>query len=328
MNQKFIWYFYSAECDNFPSMKLSYYTRIFYMATYVSSDGILKNNCKNINKVKLESVMGLSPKEFKRFWEYIINSGIISYDGYSIKINTNIFHIGWIKPKLKFLKESESKIVKVYVDEMRFIYENSTNRGHRIIGNIFKLIPYYNFKSNLIVKRKTPLNYKETAELLGYDANQISRLDKVINSIVLKNGERILMVCGDENLPMPKRKAEINKLLLSIAPTEEQQFMDEIDVETLNENINLIRNKNDECGFVYFVNVSKTSQYKIGCTTNLDNRICALQTATPNKLTLIHSIAGGYKTEKYLHKVFKQYQIRNEWFDLPDYVSDEIKNII
>lgn len=152
MSKKFIWYFYKPECDIFENIKLSSITRIFYMATYVSENGSLRLNGKNLTKSKLEILMGVSQKEFKRFWTDALSNNIISYDGDKMIINTNIFHIGWIKPKIKYLKTSKSKIVKIYIDDMRYVYKQSSIRGHKIIGNVFKLIPYYDFKLDAVIK--------------------------------------------------------------------------------------------------------------------------------------------------------------------------------
>ena len=63
---------------------------------------------------------------------------------------------------------------------------------------------------------------------------------------------------------------------------------------------------------IYFI--SNKKQVKIGFSNNPQERLCELQTANPLKLKLIGTLNGSYPTESELHKVFKKFHIRGEWF--------------
>ena len=69
--------------------------------------------------------------------------------------------------------------------------------------------------------------------------------------------------------------------------------------------------------FIYFIQ-AESGPIKIGMATNLDRRICGLQTASFNRLKLIHSekhnIETARKQEKRYHDAFSHYRIRGEWF--------------
>jgi hypothetical protein len=65
-------------------------------------------------------------------------------------------------------------------------------------------------------------------------------------------------------------------------------------------------------GWVYFVRNGKA--IKIGFTTDLDQRLKRLQTASSSTLELLGAVAGTLEDEQNLHRRFANLQIRGEWF--------------
>lgn len=73
---------------------------------------------------------------------------------------------------------------------------------------------------------------------------------------------------------------------------------------------------------IYFVREPATRTIKIGFAENPFRRFVALQTACPYELTLIGVIPGGRAGEAELHRRFKKYRVRGEWFrDAPELLS-------
>jgi len=68
--------------------------------------------------------------------------------------------------------------------------------------------------------------------------------------------------------------------------------------------------------FVYFI--SDGLGTKIGTSTDVEQRLRALQTANPRKLTLLGVLPGGKNLEKQLHKHFAHKRTRGEWFELTE----------
>ena len=73
--------------------------------------------------------------------------------------------------------------------------------------------------------------------------------------------------------------------------------------------------------YVYFIKsgYDKRAPIKIGVAVNIERRLNALQTANPEKLTLIASIkcksrAEAFNIESYLHGELNNRKIRGEWF--------------
>lgn len=69
-------------------------------------------------------------------------------------------------------------------------------------------------------------------------------------------------------------------------------------------------------GNVYFIRSEKTHAIKIGFTAgNVEDRMSALQTAHPYKLTVLATLRGGMSYEKELHKRFGRFRLEGEWFE-------------
>lgn len=82
--------------------------------------------------------------------------------------------------------------------------------------------------------------------------------------------------------------------------------------------------------FIYFIQAGKA--IKIGFTTNLMDRFMVIQTSNAEKLKLIAVIEGSPEGESELHKMFKKYNIRGEWFwpseELLEFVDSLPKTIV
>lgn len=66
------------------------------------------------------------------------------------------------------------------------------------------------------------------------------------------------------------------------------------------------------------------SYLKIGLSRsgNLDSRLGSIQTGCPLEMYCLGTIAGGSSLEKLLHKIFKKYHVRREWFNSWDAEED------
>jgi len=69
--------------------------------------------------------------------------------------------------------------------------------------------------------------------------------------------------------------------------------------------------------------------YKIGITSNVDNRLNSLRTGNPYKIELVFSVPMFHakEIEESLHKGLKDYKHFREWFRLEEIDKDFVKDL-
>lgn len=65
---------------------------------------------------------------------------------------------------------------------------------------------------------------------------------------------------------------------------------------------------------------------KIGRSTNYEHRLQAISNAIKSELSILNVIDGD--VEKLLHEKYKIYSVKREWFNMPQSVIEELKQII
>jgi predicted GIY-YIG superfamily endonuclease len=70
--------------------------------------------------------------------------------------------------------------------------------------------------------------------------------------------------------------------------------------------------------------------YKIGITTNMDNRIKELQTGNSRNISVVfyYPINSAQKMEAMLHRKYKKKRVRGEWFNLNQIDVNHIEFIL
>lgn len=319
--KNFIWYFYIPQQNNNDNLSFSDITRLFYLATNIGYDNQLKyNKSTYMNIDLLKQKLGLGEREFYILNKKLKENTLISINDNQYNLNSDMFYKGNIRPRIPFIKKNEKNFIKINTNEIKFLYENcADNRKHKILGLIFSLIPYCLGKDNIIMIGDREANWEDIANIIKYDSDNISKIKNKINQIKLSDNTDILI---DNN------QLRINPNLISnINDTQDNEIA--IDLHDIQQDIINIKNKNkDENICIYLINIDNTNCYKIGCTADLVQRLICLQTSNPFKLNIVHSFVGGYKVEYYLHKIFDNYKIKNEWFELEENHIDLIKKLV
>jgi hypothetical protein len=83
----------------------------------------------------------------------------------------------------------------------------------------------------------------------------------------------------------------------------------------------------DGTGFVYVIKCNEF--YKIGIGKEPIKRLSCMQVGSPYELTLVKAIpsANPSQDEERLHDVFNPFHVRGEWFELPPYVVDWLREL-
>jgi len=76
--------------------------------------------------------------------------------------------------------------------------------------------------------------------------------------------------------------------------------------------------KKTKIGYIYFLQIKETNKYKIGVSKDPKRRLADISSSIPFDLNVlaINEINNPYKIEQDIIDEFKNYLIKNEWFEL------------
>jgi hypothetical protein len=92
----------------------------------------------------------------------------------------------------------------------------------------------------------------------------------------------------------------------------------------------LVSQPTDNTDYVYLIRAGRRKLYKIGKTNDPQDRLTSLQTASPDKLKLVHTFKADNASaaEESLHAALQNKRIQGEWFQLSDKQQNSISNVI
>lgn len=161
--------------------------RFIILASYSTFGGRLfdKNN-NEIKKSSLKNIWGVKNRaSINQTYEKLKEVGYIteSEEGY-IMINQDIFIKGEILNWKQLKKENDNfTYTRIFTDNIQDMYYSCKDTERKRLANFFKLLPYVNFKYNVLCSNPTEtneknikvLNWKEIAEVCGVEAKNATR---------------------------------------------------------------------------------------------------------------------------------------------------------
>jgi hypothetical protein len=147
---------------------------------------------------------------------------------YSILINTKIFYKG----ELKRSQVKDKYFSRLFVDNVRFIYNSTTHRNMKYFGYTLMLLPYSSYNHNLLCKNPTegnfrdivPLKLNELSNMLGLSERGFNLLMGKLYDIKNKDNTPIAVVI---NVSRQGKKAKRRRVFLSHSLT----YMGDMDYE-------------------------------------------------------------------------------------------------
>lgn len=201
-NEKFVWSVYHISQSLFPALNGSYITRLMFLSTYMNYDGHL-TDVKNVrlSKLQIKALLGISDREFNRFYNKLISESILLEYESGIQVNPNIFTRGTLSPTdLAVLSKDEKYVTRIYINAIRKIYNTATIKSHKVLSYFFQVMPYVNREYNIVchnplekdLEKIESMTLGEFADVIGYDKSNISRLCNILFSPTFKiNGKEI-----------------------------------------------------------------------------------------------------------------------------------------
>lgn len=182
--------------------------KLIYISTYIKSDGSLKldNNITYIEKDKMKSLLKISDrKSFKSFYDKLLNNDILFEEDGRLFINLEYFYCGKETTYKKLMGAKLEGFTRIYIDTIRDLYINTPFREHKKLSIAYLLLPYVNWKYNVLcdninetdTKEVQPVTIGDVMDILDYNKNQIARFKKDFYSITCKGYNVFMSVQGD-----------------------------------------------------------------------------------------------------------------------------------
>ena len=189
-HEKFVYYLHSRHSNILHDMQPSHITRLIYIATYLSYDGMLiTNSYTPMNKDNVEKLMCISKMSFYIFWKDMIQREIFIEKDDGIYLNEDIFFRGKLTNRKAYHRLADNTIAtRLYVTGIRKLYERSTPHSHKTLSYIFQILPYVNKQYNIICKNPLeedydliePMTLGEFADVIGYNKKNVGRLANLL----------------------------------------------------------------------------------------------------------------------------------------------------
>lgn len=162
--------------------------RLIFLGTYIPKGGgiLMKTKYKPLFESDLPNLMHLSRQTVSAFLKEA-NKYITVKENGTLLLDDEIFIHGTIKEK------RTKDFQRIYIENVRKLYQSVRIHEHRYLGYIFKTLPYLNTEYNALCwnpeetdpKRIAWITTKEFCDLCGYSQDQASRLKKAYSKIKL-----------------------------------------------------------------------------------------------------------------------------------------------
>lgn len=151
--------------------------RLCILATYSSSSGKCYDKNKNpIKRSSLSTIWDVHRNKVKATYDNLMKAGYITEtENGQIVINTQVFKYG----KMEEVEMVNKTYSRMFNEKLLGLYHNTPIRTRKQIGMIIRLLPYVNYRYNVLCKNPEahikeeiiPLNWMEVCEILGREAN-------------------------------------------------------------------------------------------------------------------------------------------------------------
>jgi hypothetical protein len=165
--------------------------RFIVLASHITFGGKLFDSNKNrIKKSSLKNIWGTTSKNsINETYNLLMECGYIyeTEEGY-LMINEDMVIKGEIAECIKELKKQDGRYTctRIFMKNIQDMFDNTEPRQRKILANLFKVLPYINFKYNVFCENPTEtdetklelLNWTDLARICGYDETKVTRFKK------------------------------------------------------------------------------------------------------------------------------------------------------
>ena len=177
--------------------------RFMILASYVTFSGKLFDDNRNeIKKSSLSKIWDVKNRQsINETYNLLMECEYIyeTKEGY-IMINDKLIKKGAIQDFNELKKhDKDLTYTRVFVDNLQNMYNGANKTQRKQLANLFKILPFINFRHNVFClnptetdrKKLNILTWKELAEMCGYDKSQVSRFRKDMYNLKI-NGHAVI----------------------------------------------------------------------------------------------------------------------------------------
>ena len=199
----FIWCIFNVARELHPEISPASLTRLIYIATFVREDGLIVEDLKGkpMSLDKVRHKIDASDATFWRFWKEVRSNGVVVDAPGGLAIDRSMFRFGGLdRRELQALRKDDIYISKVWVQAVRYLYENASERTMKQLSVLFRIMPFVNRQFNVVcwnpleerqseVRRMT---LAEVAEIAGYKAKDLTRFQSNLMGIIFERNGRMM----------------------------------------------------------------------------------------------------------------------------------------
>jgi hypothetical protein len=206
--EEFVWILFRYGEELFPEVDKASLIRLLFISTFIDKDKEAKENRLTDNRGKtfftkkeVKQVLKLSSTCFDNFWNEMISNNIFALnDNKEVVINDEMFQYGEIK-------ELDENRIRLFCGAVRRLYIRCNPRQHKLLGYIFRMIPFVSKEYNIICHNPEevnmdmvrPMTLENFCITIGYDVSHAQRLLKDILSVQI-DGQQLVKYVSDGKL--------------------------------------------------------------------------------------------------------------------------------
>lgn len=201
----FFFYFYNKlDAYDIPAQ---YKLRFLYLASYLDYNNgylIIKgqyNTKIRLNKQTMKDLLNLKDREFRKTENILVDTGLLIKDGTYYNSNTDCTVRGDLPCSIK-----NKDYTRVFISTIQDLYTKCDPRSHKQLYYIFKMLPYVNFKYNMVCHNVNqdvmsdinPMTMPEICDKIGYERINASKLWRILRGFKVGGDYAICKHCVDE----------------------------------------------------------------------------------------------------------------------------------
>lgn len=197
--------------ENYGSFYFNFYKRIgisgqflfryVYLCSFVNYDGYLSNGRRLVREYELQELLMLSKTEYLRTKHILLDKELIFIEKDFVKINEKFCKKG------KIHKTKVIEVIRMFDNSIQELYTNSTPREHKKLAILLDVLPYINYKYNIVCYNPMEDNKElikairlpDLCEMLGYERSHASRIKKQLFSLRV-NEEKVIGIWEVEDI--------------------------------------------------------------------------------------------------------------------------------